>query len=85
MKINRGLDYQERQDVREKERDRLSHWHPFYAMWPRRVASRDCRAFEWIERKMTFGPGYIWRGAYVFSIPRKHLSTEYRAIEKGSA
>jgi hypothetical protein len=37
-------------------RDRLSEWHPFFALIPRRVGSRDCRWLEWIERKGTYNP-----------------------------
>lgn len=32
----------------------LLEWHPFFALWPRRVGSHDCRWLEWIERKGTF-------------------------------
>ncbi len=29
-------------------------WHPFFAIWPRRVGSNDCRSFEWIERRKVY-------------------------------
>ena len=54
MKFNCGPDGYERFAILVKRRERLEQWHPFYAIWPRRVNSRDCRAFEWIERRLIF-------------------------------
>ena len=50
-----------------EKRERLKNWHPFFAIWPRRVGSRDCRCFEWIERKGTFSlvrMHSFWRWEY---------------------
>ena len=44
MKLNCGLSYAEKCELWED-------WHPFFALWPRRVGSGDCRWLETIERK----------------------------------
>ena len=46
MKFNCGEDGRERWD-------RQKQWHRFFAILPRRVASHDCRCFEWVERKLS--------------------------------
>ena len=53
----------------EEKSIRLSKWHRFFAIWPRRVADHDCRCFEWIERRGVFWDGWDW---------------EYRAILQNS-
>ena len=46
---------------------RLSEWHPFFTLWPRMLASHDCRWLEWIERKGDYfscpltGGGWLWQ------------------------
>ena len=58
MKFNCGETYKE-------EKERLSKWHPFYPYWPRRVGYKDCRAFEWIERrKVYYTSPVIWPGCF---------------------
>jgi hypothetical protein len=48
-----------------EKRKRLENWHPFYAIWPRRVAPHDCRWFEMIERRGMYGPHYAeWFWSY---------------------
>jgi hypothetical protein len=51
MKFNCGETETEKINRLLKERQRLKEWHPFFPLWPRKVGSKDCRAFEWIERK----------------------------------
>ena len=48
MKINCGPT---RTQARIAKRERLSNWHPFFAIWPRRVWWNDCRWMEAIERR----------------------------------
>ena len=61
MKFNCGPDYAEWKKNRE-------NWHRFFAIFPRRVASHDCRWLEVIERKGTLlGQGSMrpwWRWEY---------------------
>ncbi len=47
MKWNCGPTFDERVE-------RLSEWHDHFALWPRRIASRDCRWLETIQRKGEF-------------------------------
>ena len=60
MKLNGGETYDE-------EKERLSQWHSFYPWFPRRVGYKDCRAFEWIQRRRVYygiwwpdGPEGYW-------------------------
>ena len=62
MKWDCGPDWAE-------ERERLENWHPHFALWPRRVATHDCRWLEWIERK----------GKYYWDVDYEFFSWEYRA------
>lgn len=64
MKFDCGPTYEEVIEARSK-------WHPFFAIWPRRVGPHDCRCFEWIERKGTFHSN--WADEY--------WVWEYRAME----
>lgn len=34
-----------------------AEWHDFFTLWPRRVASGDCRWLEVIERRRVRGSG----------------------------
>jgi hypothetical protein len=65
MKFDCGETCQER-------RERLETWHRFYAIWPRRIDSHDCRCFEWIERKGIFMI-FDWEDCYWI--------WEYRSID----
>jgi hypothetical protein len=56
MKFNCGPTKEER---KEERKARLSDWHRFFCIWPRRVGYRDCRWLEWIERKRGEYP-WIW-------------------------
>ncbi len=51
-------------ETRQEWIDRLSQWHDFYAIWPRKVAAHDCRVFETIERRGRYwaaGNGwFVW-------------------------
>jgi hypothetical protein len=38
----------------QEARERLEQWHRFFAVWPRQVGPRDCRALEWIERRAIY-------------------------------
>lgn len=55
-------------ETTDERYNRLQQWHKFYPWFPRRVGSHDCRAFEWIERRLVF--------TYIDSY------WEYRAIEE---
>ena len=44
MRFDCGPTYAERITAKEC-------WHRFYAIFPRRVGSHDCRYMEWVERK----------------------------------
>lgn len=71
MKIDCGM-------TREERDAYLKKWHPFFAILPRRVGSRDCRFLERIERR-----GRIeWKctlSSYPFSV--QVWKWEYRACE----
>jgi hypothetical protein len=55
MKLNCGLSREEKRILQKKEWGEyvtaMEKWHDFYAIWPRRVGSRDCRMFEVIQRR----------------------------------
>lgn len=54
------------------KRARLEEWHPFFPWWPRRVGERDCRVFEWIERKGTFWYAFDYCGwDWEYRLPEK--------------
>lgn len=59
MKFNCGPTYAEQEAIHKE-------WHPFFTIWPRRVGSNDCRAFEWVERRKVYK-----------AIPRMTLYTGY--------
>lgn len=40
-------------EAENKEQLRLTNWHSFFALWPRRVGENDCRFLEQIERRGT--------------------------------
>lgn len=48
MKWNCGLSRYEKWEMQEE-------WHQHFAWLPCRVASNDCRWFEWVERRITVG------------------------------
>lgn len=67
MIINCGMPRDERRALaREAEYARLSQWHPFFALWPRRVGAERCVWLEWIRRKGVYEDGYNGRG-WVFT------------------
>ena len=48
---------------------RLTNWHPFFALFPRKIGEKDgkdiCAWLEWIERKGKFvssygDSGWVW-------------------------
>lgn len=50
----------------EERKARLSSWHPFFTILPRKVADHDCRCMEKIERKgewfdCVYGAAWSWR------------------------
>lgn len=48
-------------ETQKEKWTRLEKWHKFYAIWPRQVASHDCRWFEVIERRVVFDCwDYYW-------------------------
>lgn len=57
MKFNCGPGPETRRARRELrahlKQERLSNWHSFFAILPRRVGENDCRWLERIERKGT--------------------------------
>lgn len=52
MKFDCGLTAKERLAARE-------HWHRWFAWYPVRIGSRDCRWLETVERQKT-RPHYLW-------------------------
>jgi hypothetical protein len=56
-----------------EKKARLSNWHKFFCLWPRKVADHDCRWLEYIERQGELSyssmDGFEWEW-------------EYRAISK---
>lgn len=65
MKLNCGETYDE-------EEKRLKEWHPFYPWFPRRVGYKDCRVFEWIERRKVYydfyHPGMLHDGYWEYRL-----------------
>jgi len=55
MKFDWGLSYAEKFELKKV-------WHDFFTLIPRRVAHRDCRWLEVIERRGTYSPwtGWVW-------------------------
>jgi hypothetical protein len=65
MKFNCGPTWQEKRELE-------ASWHPWFAWYPVRVGSHDCRWLEVIERKGTWnGSRYNYAGC--------GLHWEYRA------
>jgi hypothetical protein len=76
MKFSCGLTPDEKRELqfqKDLEHKRyLEGWHDFFALWPRQVASGDCRWLETIERKGerhryydSWGmAGYVWTWEY---------------------
>lgn len=56
MKFNCGLSRYEKEAI-------YVPWRPFYPFFPRKVGPKDCRAFEWIERRSVRYGGY-WFHSY---------------------
>ena len=69
MKFDCGLTWKEKRAVRKE-------WHRWFALFPRRVGSHDCRWCEYIERK---GETYMGRIPYAPNNVEKWYY-EYRAI-----
>lgn len=64
MRLNCGPSYEERLFAKFT---RLNVWHPWFAWFPVRVAKRDCRWLENVERKGKFYGGYggdFWEWEY---------------------
>jgi hypothetical protein len=57
MKLDCGPTKAEREVAREIKRvlkeTARREWHKVFVIWPRRVGSHDCRAFETVERRWT--------------------------------
>ena len=66
MRLNCGPTWEERIAAKEK-------WHRWFAWYPVRVGSGDCRWLETVER---IGKFHIWPGDC-------HWTWEYRAAEGG--
>lgn len=51
-----------------EKKERLSNWHPFFCLLPRKIADHDCRWLEYVERKgkPSYSPydGYSWAWEY---------------------
>lgn len=73
MKINCGLTYAERQALVIAGKHPDQQWRKFFAVWPRRVGTKDCRMFEVIERRKVFTFPY-------YDISDDYTYWEYRAI-----
>lgn len=65
MIINCGIPRHERRAARAKaEFDRLSQWHPFFALLPRRIGQDRCVWLEWIQRKGSWSDGWYYGGQW---------------------
>lgn len=68
MKFNCGPTRLEKRRARHKY---LTSWHPFFAIWPRRVGKDDCRMLEIIYRIGRYETSYTsddtpwWTWEYV--------------------
>lgn len=51
MKFNCGPTPEQRAKARM---ERLTNWHPYFCLWPRRIGPNDCRWLETVQRKLTF-------------------------------
>lgn len=58
-------------ETAEEKEARVTDWHRWFAWYPVRVASGDCRWLEYVERRCTMQCGFndYW------------YSNEYRAIK----
>ena len=64
MKFNCGLTREEKDKLREAEDSRIwneiynyiTQWHDWFAWYPVRVGSKDCRWLETVERLGTYYP-----------------------------
>ena len=74
MKFNCGLTREEKKVLAEakweKKLDKEQHWHDFFAWYPVRLGSRDCRWLETVEQK---GQYWAFHGYFTY---------EYRAKEQ---
>jgi hypothetical protein len=59
--------------TREEKRDKLTNWHKWYAWYPVRIGSHNCRWLEYVERKLT----YVECGWDYYT------NREYRTLEDG--
>jgi len=64
MKFDCGPSWNEKRLAREQ-------WHRWFAWFPVKVGERDCRWFEFVERK----------GAYYFTLYESGWDWEYRALK----
>ena len=71
MKFDCGETRKEKQVRLGQERIRKEQWHKWFAWYPVRVGSHDCRWFEWVERKITIS--FFW-GTRI-------KNKKYRAVE----
>lgn len=76
MMINCGPPLDERLAARdERKKAYLSQWHPFFALWPRRIGASRCVWLEWIRRKGRYidngyhGGEWVWE--YRLSLDRE--------------
>ena len=67
MIINCGIPRDERRALKAKAaHEYLSQWHPFFALWPRRIGPERCVWLEWIQRKGTWCEGWYYGGQWEF-------------------
>lgn len=59
-------------ETEDEKHTRLSNWHKFFAIWPRRVGVHDCRWLETIERRGSSYTGGFYETLWIWT---------YRAIE----
>lgn len=83
MKFNCGPNQEERFLEISKKGEALAKWHKVFAWRPIKVASRDCRWLEYVERRYQYVPvdvGHAY-GNMVGELPQ-YSHPEYRAIKK---
>lgn len=76
MLLNCGPPFDERLASRDQRKHaRLSQWHPFFALIPRRIGQNHCVWLEWIRRKGRYcDDGYhggSWDFEYRLSLDRE--------------
>jgi len=80
MIVDCGPSIGERFEARTADRKtRLSQWHAFYCLWPRRIGNR-CVWLHWIRRKIRFEQDWYDGGWYEYPEYRFTVEDEARLV-----